>query len=76
MHGKDAIAIVQQVLESRIKSDGLVQPLQGPDGRQMCGDVEVNQATAPVLDDHEYLGYQERGGYDDHEIAGDDSLGV
>lgn len=42
----------------------------------MRGDVEVYQAMTAVLDDHEYVEHPERCGYDDHEIAGNDSLGV
>ena len=67
---------MQQVLESRIEPDGLAQLLQGPGGCRMCGDVEVNQATTAVLDDHEYVEHPERGGYQTGEIAGDDSLDV
>lgn len=40
-----------------------------------CG-VEVDQATAAVLDHHEQLQRAEGGGDDDHEIAGDDALSV
>ena len=76
VRGEDAIAIVHQVLASRIGPDGLAQLLQCPCGRRMCGDVEVNQATAAVLDDHEYVEHPERGGDGDQKIAGNDSLGV
>src|SRR5450759_3383712 len=42
----------------------------------MRGDVAMNQATTAVLDDNEYVEHAERGGHDDQEITGDDSLGV
>jgi hypothetical protein len=36
----------------------------------------MNQATTAVLDDHEYVEQPECGGHDDHEITGNDPLGV
>ncbi len=34
------------------------------------------EATTAVFDDDEYVEHPERGGHDDHKIAGNDSLGV
>src|ERR1022692_1305714 len=39
-------------------------------------DIAMNQATTAVLDHNEYVEHPERGGHDDQEITGDDSLGV
>lgn len=41
-----------------------------------CGDVALNQATTAMLDDNEYVEQPKRGGHDDQEITGNDSLGV
>jgi hypothetical protein len=76
VRGKDAVAIVQQVLVSLPEADRFAQLLQGPTGGRMCGDVAMNQTTTAVLDDNEYVEQPKRGGHDDQEITGDDSLGV
>lgn len=74
--GEDAVAIVQQVMVSLLEADSLAQLLQRPSGRRMRRDVAMNQTTTAVLDNNEYLEQSERGGHDDQEVAGDDSLCV
>jgi hypothetical protein len=76
VRGKDIVAVVKQVLIPAYQSNRLAQLLQSPSRGRMGRDIEMDQAPAVVLNDHEYIQEAKRRGDDDKEIARDDPFGV
>jgi hypothetical protein len=71
-----AVAIMKQVSKSSLESNDFAQLLQGPGRCWMGRDVDMNQATATLLDHDKQVQPAEGGGNDEREIARDDALSV
>ncbi len=74
--GKNAIAIMQQVLVSLLQSNRLSQLLQRPSRSRVRGDIAMNQAPTAMLDDHEYIQLSKRCGDGEEKVTGNDPLGM
>ena len=73
---KVELAIQKGVAIRNRLREGFSQLLHDPIGRRMPGNVEVQDPTAPVLDDEQTVQHSEGRGRHSEEVEGDDGLAV
>lgn len=74
--GEDRVTIMDEKAISMITGNSFAKLLQGPISRGMLRHIEVNDATRSDVDQQQYIENTKAGGDGDHEITGDDRLGM
>ena len=73
---EDRVAVEQEVARSALRREGLPKLLDHPTGAGIRGDVDVDQPSAPMIDDEPDVDQLEAHGRDDAEVHGRDGVPV